>query len=184
VEVEGKEGVKVKSVEIIPNSNTNSTSNSKSKSTLPLPAPAPGQGQGKPAGGAVNGVLTLGGSSNTSSAAAVLTAANTSFELTPLSGLIKQSYKDIGTLRVIQAEREKLVREGRGVGVGDAGGIGGREEIVDFDEMEEHLRRFEEVYRQVFTYSISHPLFPLYVPISPFRTFLSFQHHSKIKVQY
>jgi len=134
---EGKEGVKVKvkSVEIIPkpvgpNSNANTTSNSNTKSTVS------GTGQGN---GAVSG--SLGGSS--SSAAAVLTAANTSFELTPLSGLIKQSYKDIGTLRAIRAEREKLVREGDG-------GEGWVGEKVDFDGMEEHLRRFEEVYRQVF----------------------------------
>jgi hypothetical protein len=152
--------VKTKSAEIIPkpvpgnNSNPNGNSTSNPKPNLPS-ASGTGPGQGTvtvSAGGGINGVLSLGGSS-ASSAAAILTAANTSFELTPLSGLIKQSYKDIGTLRAIQAEREKLVE------VGDAGGIGGGGEKVDFDGMEEHLRRFEEVYRQVF--------FPL-LPSSPF----------------
>jgi hypothetical protein len=144
--------VKAKSAEIIPKPvpSNNSTSTSNPKPNLPS-ASGTGSGQGTVtvgAGGGINGVLSLGGSS-ASSAAAILTAANTSFELTPLSGLIKQSYKDIGTLRAIQAEREKLV------GVGDAGGIGGGGEKVDFDGMEEHLRRFEEVYRQVCAFFFS-----------------------------
>jgi hypothetical protein len=150
-----KEGVKVKSVGIVPKigggnttSNSNGNSNSNSNSTAALP------GQAQDRGNVTVGVGGLGvsASSSGSSAAAVLTAANTSFELTPLSGLIKQSYKDIGTLRAIQAERERVIRMGGGVG--DAGGIGGGGEKVDFDGMEEHLRRFEEVYRQVFSYSI------------------------------
>jgi hypothetical protein len=162
-----KEGVMVKSVEIVPKivgsnttSNSNGNSNSNSKSTPTLPGQAQDRG---------NVTVTVGGigvsaSSTGSSAAAVLTAANTSFELTPLSGLIKQSYKDIGTLRAIQTERERVVRLGGGVG--DAGGIGGWGTNVNFDGMEEHLRRFEEVYRQVFTYSI----FPFYsFTASPFR---------------
>jgi hypothetical protein len=118
------------------------------------------------------GIRSIGGNvsgSVSTSAAAVLTAANTSFELTPLSGLIKQSYKDIGTLRAIEAER---ARSGGVVVVEGEGG-----ESVDFDGMEEHLRRFEEVYRQVcvpsFLSPISHFPFPCPYPKLPRPFFLT-----------
>jgi len=61
------------------------------------------------------------------------------FELTPLSTLIQQSWKDIEILRNLQ-------------------GRGGRNRItIDFNSIEANLRGFEEVYK-----AVSFSIFPLH----------------------
>lgn len=65
------------------------------------------------------------------------------FELTPLSGLIKQSYKDIETLKVAHKARARVCEEA-GPSTTPELGV-----MIDFDKVEENLRRFEELYRSV-----------------------------------
>jgi hypothetical protein len=71
---------------------------------------------------------------------AIINSTPPSFELTPLSGLIQQSFNDIDTLRA--------AHKGRGV-VEEANP--GR--MIDFDKVEANLRKFEEVYRAVSVFS-------------------------------
>ncbi len=94
--------------------------------------------------------------------------ASPSFELTPLSGLIKQSYEDIEALKKVHAGagrgRGRVRFDEEVASSGMNGGVGGGEmagattgKRIDFEKVEENLRRFEEVYNSV---SFTFPLTP------------------------
>ncbi|KAK6580007.1 hypothetical protein PZA11_007715 [Diplocarpon coronariae] len=79
-----------------------------------------------------------------------------SFELTPLSGLIKQSFTDLEVLKRVHAETIQTGGGGTGAGVeGKGKGKATEEEVgmvVDFERVERNLKKFEEVYRSFLSY--------------------------------
>jgi hypothetical protein len=83
---------------------------------------------------------------STSNSDVTINSTPLSFELTPLSCLIAQSFKDIETLRTAASK----ARVGHGkLRHSVAAGASDPSQMIDFEKVEANLKRFEELYRSV-----------------------------------